>query len=171
MSNSRPSHLCIFLICLCLGLLFTGCALSSLPAVNLTPVTTTSPPQLGARLFTYHGHTGKVNGIAWSPDGRRIASASDDGTVQVWDTFTGSKVLTYRGHTGPVHAVAWTFDRTHIASGGADTTVQVWDATTGTRTLAYRGHRGPVRTLAWSFAGTWIASGGDDMTVQVWQAG
>src|SRR5215831_18075077 len=130
MSNTRSCRPCFFLTCFCLAPLFTGCALSSLPAAALTPAATASSPPLGATLFTYHGHTRKVNGVAWSPDGRRIASASDDGTVQVWDTFTGGHLLTYHGHTGRMLAVVWTLDRTYIASGGDDTTVQVWDAAT-----------------------------------------
>jgi WD40 repeat protein len=57
-----------------------------------------------------------------------IASAGDDGTVQVWDAATGNNVYTYHGHAGQLSAVAWSPDGTRIASGGADKTVQVWQA-------------------------------------------
>jgi WD40 repeat protein len=70
-----------------------------------------------------------VNGVDWSPDGRRIASASGDATVKLWDTFTGQEILTLRGHTDEVHAVAFSPDGHRIASASADNTVRIWDAT------------------------------------------
>ena len=75
--------------------------------------------------FTYSGHSNYVSAVAWSPDGRRIASASGDGTVQVWNASNGGNVLIYRGHRSDVSTVAWSPDGTKIASGGLDTTVQV----------------------------------------------
>src|SRR5258708_3277435 len=63
-------------------------------------------------LYTYRGHSGSVNAVMWSPDGKRIASGSDDHTVQVWDAADGSHVFTYKGHFNGAHpngvyAVAW----------------------------------------------------------------
>ena len=70
-----------------------------------------------------------VEAVAWSPDGRRIASSGAyDGTVQVWDAATGQALMTYRGHTDWVEAVAWSPDGRRIASCARDKTVQVWDA-------------------------------------------
>jgi WD40 repeat protein len=123
-------------------------------------------------LFTYHGN-GAV--VAWSPDGRRIASGSWDNTVQVWNAADGRNVYTYRGHSAPVTAVAWSPDGKRIASGAWDDTVQVWnsttvwDSTTGSMYVTYRGHSSAVRSVAWSPDGKFIASG-DDGTVQVWKA-
>jgi Tol biopolymer transport system component len=125
---------------------------------------------LKVTLYTYHGHTSIVTGLAWSPDGKRIASASQDETVQVWDAATGDNVLTYRGHTSIVTAVAWSPDGGHIASASQDGAVQLWNATTGAYMFTYRGHMGTVTALAWSPDGTRIASSSWDKTVQVWDA-
>jgi WD40 repeat protein len=125
---------------------------------------------LNVTLYTYHGHTNIVTGVAWSPDGKRIASASQDETVQVWDAATGGHVLTYRGHTSIVTAVAWSPNGAYIASGSQDGIVQVWDATTGAYMFTYRGHTAPVTALAWSPDSTRLASSSWDKTVQVWDA-
>src|SRR5437016_2762308 len=95
-------------------------------------------------LYTYRGHSAGVIGVAWSPDGTRIASASNDGTVQVWDAANGGHVYTYRGHTDRVNVVAWSPDGTRIASGSDDHTVQVWDAANGGHVYTYRGHADAV---------------------------
>src|SRR5215472_6274632 len=90
--------------------------------------------------FTYQGHSGYVSAVAWSPDGKRIASGSGDHTVQVWDASEGSHVYVYRGHNSDVSALAWSPDGKYIVSAGLDNTVQVWEAATGKLLYTYRGH-------------------------------
>src|SRR6266516_4157963 len=121
-------------------------------------------------LYTYHGHFASVNAVAWSPDGKRIAAGSNDGTVQVWDAANGEHVFTYRGHADHVVTEAWSPDGKRIASGSNDGTAQAWDAANGGHVFIYRGHTDHVNAVPWSPDGKRIASGSDDDTVQVWDA-
>jgi eukaryotic-like serine/threonine-protein kinase len=133
----------------------------------------TTPVPLGTVLYTYRGHSDWVTAVTWSPDSKRIASASADKTVQVWDATDGGNVYLYRGHGDFVNAVAWSPDGRRIASGSSDGTVQVWDAVNGERLFTYRGNTKAefgVQSVAWSPDGTRIASGGSDDMVQIWYA-
>lgn len=124
----------------------------------------------GHSLYTFRGHTGWVWSAAWSPDGSRIASASGDGTAQVWDALSGDHLTIYYGHNNSVYALSWSPDGRRIASAGYDKSVQVWDASFGDHFYSYLGHTATVWTVAWSPNGKHIASAGGDQTVQVWNA-
>ena len=119
---------------------------------------------------TYLGHTAAVNSVAWSPDSKRLASASDDQTVRVWDTTSGTTLLTYKGHTDQVNSVAWSPDGKRLASASADQTVQVWDASSGSTLLTYKGHTDRLESVVWSPDGKRLASAYYDGIVQVWDA-
>jgi WD40 repeat protein len=69
--------------------------------------------------------------VAFSPDGQRIVSGSNDETLKLWDAQTGQQTLTLTGHTGPVTSVAFSPDGTRIVSGSWDRTVKVWNAQAG----------------------------------------
>ena len=108
--------------------------------------------------------------MAFSPDGKRLASASRDETVKVWDAATGQETLTLKGHTGGVTSVAFSPDGKRLASASEDETVKVWDAATGQETLTLKGHTGCVTSVAFSPDGKRLASASDDGTVKVWDA-
>ena len=146
----------------------TWLALSQTHPLPGGPSTSSLPT--GALLFTYHGHTDSVGSVTWSPGGQRIASASGDHTVQVWDALTGGYVLTYREHSDQVQAVAWSPKGKYLASASNDRTVQVWDATSGDTIATYRHHSDVVWAVVWSPDGQHIASASSDRTVQVWDA-
>jgi WD40 repeat protein len=69
--------------------------------------------------------------VCFSPDGTRLASASQDATVKVWDTAAGHEALSLKGHTGAVNSVCFSPDGTRLASASQDATVKVWSAATG----------------------------------------
>ena len=86
----------------------------------------------GKRTLTLAGHSGRVNDLAFSPDGMSIATASNDKTVKLWSFATGDEVLTFTGHTDSVEAVYFSPDGTRIATTSSDGTGKVWDIANAT---------------------------------------
>ena len=124
-----------------------------------------------ARILT---HPARVAGpglnVAFSPDGRRLATGGEENTVKIWDVQTGQELQTLRGHSGDVYTVAFSpdGDGRWVASAGEDSAVKVWDSHTGTFVRSFRGHTGLVSSVAFSPDGRRLVSGSRDHTVKVW---
>ena len=121
-------------------------------------------------LYICQGHRNHIAAVAWSPDGKYIASASYDKTVLIWNATNGQQFLTYQGHDAHVNTIAWSPDSKYLVSASDDQSAQVWEAATGKQICFYRGHKGSLLAVAWSPDGKYIASAGEDTTVQVWDA-
>ncbi|KAJ7757881.1 hypothetical protein B0H16DRAFT_656696 [Mycena metata] len=140
-----------------------------LPQIHLTSPRTVT---WDASLLVLEGHTSSVNMVSLSPKGGRVASASDDGRVCVWDTSNGAQISSLHGHVGPVKSVEYSPDSSYLVSGGVDATVRIWDAITGSSQFIFVGHKDSVKVVIFSGDGDGykIASGSDDKTVAIWDA-
>jgi WD40 repeat protein len=118
-------------------------------------------------LYTYSGHTRGVGGLAWSPDGTRLASWSWDKTVQVWQSTTGQRRITYTGHAQGPTSVAWSPDGTQLVSAGVEGSLQVWQATDGTPVWSFQDHTYDRFTSSFAYSSNvaWSADGSRIATV------
>ena len=133
------------------------------------------------------GHQQPVNYVAWSPDGRLIASACFDKSVKVWRAHDGAFVCTMRGHVGAVYQVCWSSDSRLLCSSSKDSTIKVWavggeeegakvkaksagkGGARGRMAMELPGHSDEVYACDWSANGEQVASGGKDHMVKVWR--
>ncbi len=116
------------------------------------------------------GDAGRVDSLAFSPDGQRLASGSRDQTLKIWDCATGKELLALKGYAGWGNSVAFSPDGQRLASALDDHSVKIWDSATGQVLFALNGHSGVVHGVAFSPDGQRLASASDDETVKIWDS-
>ncbi|MFQ5935809.1 MAG: protein kinase, partial [Acidiferrobacterales bacterium] len=118
--------------------------------------------------LTLAGHKDWVYAIAFSPDGKTLASAGYDKTIRLWNVTTGASRRVLRGHGRSINSVAYSADGKWLASAADDATVRLWNAATGRTKRKLRGPGYAVYSVAFSPTGSRLAAGGKDRTVFVW---
>lgn len=118
--------------------------------------------------MTLRGHRGPVRALAWSKDGKRLASGGADRFIRIWNADTGECLRTLAGHAAGVFDVAFSPDGTRLASASADATVRVWEVESGKERHVLRGHILPVYAVAFHPDGVELATGGGDAVIKIW---
>jgi len=133
-------------------------------------------PVIRERALLTAPHSRGARAVAFSPDGKRLATAGYEGTIKIWDLDSLSEQKTLRGHEGEVWALAFSPDGQLLASGGQDRLIHLWDlrriddSADDPRIDSLRGHEDAVTALAFSPDGKTLASGGgfDDQSLRLW---
>jgi len=126
-------------------------------------------PTVGRKpICRMEGHQQLVNHVAFSPDGTKIASASFDKSVRIWNGRTGKWLATLIGHVQAVYQCHWSADSRYLVSGSADSTVKIWKMRTMKMARELPGHYDEVFATSWSPNGKKIVSGGRDRMLKIW---
>ncbi|BCL38029.1 eIF2A-related protein [Nostoc sp. MS1] len=114
------------------------------------------------------GHSNQVYSVAYSPNGRQLASASRDKTIKIWDISTGKTLNTLSGHNSEVRSIAYSPDGKYLASASFDKTIKIWNISTGRAVNTLFGHNDGVYSVTYSPDGKYLASASSDKTIKIW---
>ncbi|HYP99129.1 MAG TPA: NB-ARC domain-containing protein [Polyangiaceae bacterium] len=161
------------------GLLFNRLRSSGLDANAIAaampglapPVRLRHPVRMDAgELQVFRGHGRPITSCAYSPDGERVLSGSEDHTLREWDARSGQELRRFEGHSGWITSCAYSSDGARVLSGSDDQTLREWDARSGRELTRFEGHLGTVTSCAYGPDGTRVLSGSDDKTLREWDA-
>lgn len=126
-----------------------------------------------AQNFSYtplEGHTNTVHRLVFSPNGNTLASASEDGTIRLWDVATGTHKHTLTGHDDRISSIVFSPDGKILASADTEGKIRLWNTTTGQYRVTLEGHRAGVRSVAFSPDGKTLASADTEGKIRLWNA-
>jgi len=109
-----------------------------------------------------------VNSAAFSPDGSRIVTASQDNTARIWEAASGKEIAVLRGHEHYVNSAAFSPDGSRIVTASQDKTARIWDAASAKEIVVLRGHDDTVNSAAFSLDGSRIVTASRDKTARIW---
>jgi WD40 repeat protein len=112
----------------------------------------------------------RVHSAAFSPDGSRIVTASEDKTARIWDAASAREISVLRGHENPVYSAAFSPDGLRIVTASEDKTARIWDAASAKEIVVLRGHENQVYSAAFSPDGLRIVTASEDKTAHIWDA-
>jgi WD40 repeat protein len=125
----------------------------------------------GGRIATLEGHEAAVVSVAFSPDGTRIVTASDDKTARLWDPTEGRQIGAPMVHEALINSAAFSPDGKRIVTASSDKTARIWDAASGRQILVLKGHESEVSSAAFSADGKRVLTTAlYDKTARVWDA-
>lgn len=134
-------------------------AAPTLPTRTFAP----APP-----ILQVNGQSGRVYQVAFSTDGKSLATANDDNSVRLWDAATGKQTMAFWGHTGSVYTLAFSPNGQFLASAGADRSVLLWNIATGKLIRKIIGHTAEINSVIFSPGGQILATGSTDLTIRLW---
>jgi WD40 repeat protein len=106
--------------------------------------------------------------VAFSPNGKYVATASDDKTARLWNVASGQEVFQFIGHTNQVKSVAFSPNGLYLLTGSDDTTARLWNVSTGREVRSFVSHTAPVRSVAFTPDGLHVLTGSGDKTARIW---
>ncbi|KAJ9412841.1 hypothetical protein QL093DRAFT_2518946 [Fusarium oxysporum] len=121
-----------------------------------------------ACLLTLEGHSDWISSVVFSHDSKKLASASGDKTIRIWNAETGECERVLEGHSERVRSVAFSHNSKRVASASDDKTIRIWSVETGVCERVLEGHSDWVISVAFSYDSKKLASGSDDKTIRIW---